>query len=80
MKHVTGLGGFFFKAKNAKKLQAWYRKHLGLPLDPMWGGWQFHWRAARNPKKKGYTVWSAFDADTDYFICSKTLFMASFFF
>jgi hypothetical protein len=42
MKHVTGLGGFFFKAKNVKKLQAWYRKHLGLPLDPMWGGWQFH--------------------------------------
>ena len=78
MKRVTGLGGFFFKAKNAKKLQEWYRKHLGLPLDPQWGGWQFHWREARNPKKKGYTVWSAFDADTDYFKPSKKPFMFNF--
>ena len=78
MKHVTGLGGFFFKAKNAKKLQAWYRKHLGLPLDPQWGGWQFHWRDAKNPRKKGYTVWSAFDAGTSYFKPSRKPFMFNF--
>jgi catechol 2,3-dioxygenase-like lactoylglutathione lyase family enzyme len=64
---VTGIGGIFFKAKNTKKLQAWYKKHLGLPLDPAWGGWSFEWRDVRNPKKKGATVWSAFDADTKYF-------------
>jgi predicted enzyme related to lactoylglutathione lyase len=78
MKHVTGLGGFFFKARNAKKLQAWYRKDLGRPLDPAWGGWQFHWREAKNPKKKGYTVWSAFGADTDYFKPRKKPFMFNF--
>ena len=64
---VTGLGGIFFKAKNTKKLQAWYRKHLGLPLDPAWGGWSFEWRDAKSLKKKGCTVWSAFEPDTDYF-------------
>jgi hypothetical protein len=78
MKHVTGLGGCFFKARNAKKLQAWYRKHPGLPLDPMWGGWQFHWREAKNPKKKGYTVWSAFDAGTGHLKPSRKPFMFNF--
>lgn len=78
MKRVTGLGGFFFKAKNAKKLQAWYRKHLGLPLDPGWGGWQFHWRDTKNPRKKGCTVWSAFGAGTGYFKPSRKPFMFNF--
>jgi hypothetical protein len=78
MKRVTGIGGIFFKAKDTRKLQAWYKKHLGLPLDPAWGGWQFHWREPKNPKKKGYTVWSAFDAGTDYFKPSKKPFMFNF--
>ena len=30
---VTGLGGVFFKAKNPTRLGAWYREHLGLPVD-----------------------------------------------
>lgn len=64
---VTGLGGIFFKAKNTKKLQAWYRKHLGLPLDPAWGGCTFDWRDAKDPTKEGCTVWSAFEPDTEYF-------------
>lgn len=77
-KRVTGIGGFFFKAKSAKKLAAWYRKHLGLPLDPTWGGWQFHWRDAKSPRKKGYTVWSVFDAATGYFRPSRKPFMFNF--
>lgn len=75
---VTGIGGIFFKATKPKKLQAWYKKHLGLPLDPSWGGWQFNWRDAKNPRKNGYTVWSAFDADTSYFKPSKKPFMFNF--
>lgn len=63
---VTGLGGVFFKVKNATKLGAWYQKHLGLPVEP-WGGCSFPWRDAKNPKKKGTTVWSPFPADTKYF-------------
>lgn len=65
-KRVTGLGGIFFKAKNPAKLGAWYQKHLGLPVES-WGGCSFGWRDAKNPKKKGATVWSPFPGDTDYF-------------
>ena len=75
---VTGIGGIFFKSKNTKKLQTWYKKHLGLPLDPVWGGWAFHWRGVSNPQKKSYTVWSAFEANTDYFKPSKKDFMFNF--
>lgn len=64
---VTGIGGIFFKAKNPKKLSAWYGKHLGLPVDPQWFGCSFPWREAKQPKKKGSTVWSPFDPDTKYF-------------
>jgi len=63
---ITGLGGIFFKARNPSLLGAWYRKHLGLPIEA-WGGFAFPWRDAINPKKKGSTVWSPFDADTQYF-------------
>ncbi len=64
---VTGLGGVFFKAKNPVKLGAWYRQHLGLPVDPNWGGCSFAWRDAKRPKQKGSTVWSPFPGDTKYF-------------
>jgi len=77
-RRVTGIGGIFFKAKDPKKLQAWYRRHLGLPLDPTWGGWQFEWRDASRPKKKGTTVWNAFAADTKYFRPSKKQFMINY--
>lgn len=77
-KRVIGLGGIFFKAKDTKKLRRWYVKHLGLPLDPMWGGWTFEWREAKNPRKKGATIWSAFEADTSYFKPSKKPFMFNF--
>ncbi|HWA28837.1 MAG TPA: VOC family protein [Lacunisphaera sp.] len=63
---ITGLGGIFFKARNPTKLGAWYRKHLGLPVES-WGGCSFAWRDAKSPKKKGSTVWSPFAADTEYF-------------
>ncbi len=64
---VTGIGGIFFKARNPKRLGAWYAEHLGLPVDPNWGGCAFEWRDAKKPKSKGCTVWSPFDADTKYF-------------
>ncbi len=66
-KRVTGLGGVFFKAKNPAKLGAWYKKHLGLPVDDTWGGCTFDWRDADKPKQKGSTAWSPFAADTKYF-------------
>jgi predicted enzyme related to lactoylglutathione lyase len=64
---VTGIGGIFFKTKNREKLIAWYKKHLGLPIEEEWGGCAFHWRGLKNPRKTGFTVWSLFNADTKYF-------------
>ena len=41
MKRVTGIGGIFFKAKDASALQAWYKRHLGIDVQE-WGGRGFH--------------------------------------
>lgn len=75
---VTGIGGIFFKAKDAPKLRAWYQRHLGLPIDPSWGGCAFEWREAGNPRRKGSTIWSAFDGDTGYFKPSRKPFMVNY--
>ena len=37
MKRVTGIGGIFFKAKDAPALQAWYKRHLAIDVQE-WGG------------------------------------------
>ena len=74
---VTGLGGVFFKAKNPTRLGAWYRTHLGLPVEA-WGGCSFLWRDAKSPKKKGSTVWSPFGADTKYFGAGKQSHMVNY--
>ena len=42
MKRVTGIGGIFFKAKDAPALQAWYKRHLGIDVQE-WGGTAFTW-------------------------------------
>ena len=75
---VTGLGGIFFRAKNMKNLQAWYKAHLGLPLDPAWGGCAFDWRDAHNPEQTGATIWSAFPANTKYFGPGRQTFMINY--
>lgn len=33
MKRVTGIGGIFFKAKDAPALHAWYKRHLGIDVQ-----------------------------------------------
>jgi catechol 2,3-dioxygenase-like lactoylglutathione lyase family enzyme len=75
---VTGIGGIFFRAKNAAELQQWYRKHLGLPVDPDWGGCAFPWRESRRPRREGLTVWSVFEHRTAYFRPSRKPFMINF--
>ena len=64
---VTGLGGIFFKAKNNKKLGAWYKQHLGLEVGEEWTGCMFPRRDAQQPKQKGSTIWSIFEGKSDYF-------------
>jgi len=58
---VTGIGGFFFRARDPQTLAAWYRTHLGLtaPDEAVW-----HQQA-------GPTVFVPFPADTDYFAADK---------
>ena len=77
MQRVTGIGGVFFKADDPEKLQAWYAKHLQLPIEN-WGGAVFRWREHEDPAREGYTVWSAFPSDTDYFEPGKKPFMINF--
>ena len=33
MQKVRGIGGVFFKAKDPAALGAWYREHLGIPVE-----------------------------------------------
>ena len=72
-KRVTGIGGIFFKAKDAKGLSTWYDKHLNispLPHSP-WGADDeaplFEWRDKDDPDKKCYTVFSTFPDDVEEF-------------
>lgn len=74
IKRVIGIGGFFFKSTESKKLVAWYGKHLGLKVDDY--GSTFWWK-----DKDGNdcsTQWSSFDEKTDYFEPSEKQFMQNF--
>ena len=43
MARVTGIGGVFLKCKgDSAALAAWYRTHLGMPLET-WGGAVLRW-------------------------------------
>ena len=76
MKKVTGIGGVFFKCKDPEKVKEWYSKHLGLAMDQY--GTSFEWRQGDDPKKYGFTQWSAFSDSTDYFEPSEKDFMINY--
>ena len=69
MKRVTGIGGIFFKAKDAPALQAWYKRHLGIDVQP-WGGTAF--------TEPGTTIWSIGSAQGDQFAPSTATFMVNY--
>ena len=79
MKHITGIGGIFFKANHPDKLGEWYRKHLGLDVEEF-GGVTFRENEASSEdrKRQAYIVWSPFPADTGYFAPSEKPFMINF--
>ena len=58
MERVTGIGGVFLRASEPAALNAWYAEHLGVAAPDSGEVWQ---------QQAGPTVWSGFDADTDYF-------------
>lgn len=65
MERVTGIGGIFFKARDPEKMSAWYREHLGLPVENNVA--ELISPAADPTNHTKRTVWSLFAADTDYF-------------
>src|SRR5690349_2396434 len=58
---VTGIGGFFFKAKDPKALAEWYAKNLGVGRTPTAKGME-PWR-----QEGGTTAFQPFPATTKYF-------------
>jgi predicted enzyme related to lactoylglutathione lyase len=52
---VTGLGGFFFRARKPGALARWYADHLGVGTGES-GAWE---------QEAGETLFLPFDADTD---------------
>ena len=76
MKKVTGIGGIFFKCKDPKKMNEWYKTHLGLNTTDY--GVTFEWREAEDSTKKGQTQWSTFSETTKYFEPSTKDFMINY--
>jgi predicted enzyme related to lactoylglutathione lyase len=66
MEKITGIGGVFFKARDAGALRRWYGEKLGIDVDN-WGGAQF-----------GDTVWTIFEGSTRYFDPSAQPFMVNY--
>ena len=77
MKRVTGIGGIFFKAKDAPALHAWYRRHLGIDVQP-WGGAAFSWTDGEGKPVGGTTVWSIGSEQSDQFAPSTAPFMVNY--
>ena len=76
MARVLGIGGVFFKSKDPAALSNWYRDVLGLELQE-WGGIVFE-PAAMAAHPGAATVFSPFEADSDYFAPSTREFMINF--
>jgi predicted enzyme related to lactoylglutathione lyase len=71
MKRVTGIGGIFIKSSDPARLREWYKKHLAIDFEE-WGGVAFRW------KEPGTTVWSIFEAKSNYFDPSTAPFMVNY--
>lgn len=76
MAKVTGIGGVFFKSKDAKALTAWYAKHLGITIAP-WGGAVLRWNEDK-AADKGATAWNIEDTHSDKFSPSESSFMINY--
>jgi catechol 2,3-dioxygenase-like lactoylglutathione lyase family enzyme len=65
MARVTGIGGVFFKARDAEALRAWYRTHLGLDVQA-WGGVTFGGAESASGGEP-VTVWTIFPETSSHF-------------
>ena len=58
---VTGIGGFFFRARDPKVLAQWYQEHLGITVIPQSAG-DSAWTQQAGP-----TAFQPFPEKTTYF-------------
>jgi predicted enzyme related to lactoylglutathione lyase len=77
MKRVTGIGGIFFKAKDAPALHAWYKDHLGIDVQP-WGGAAFPWTDDEGKPVAGTTAWLIAKQESKQFAPSDASFMVNY--
>ena len=77
MKRATGIGGIFFKAKDAPALRAWYRRHLGIDVQD-WGGASFDWKDDDGKPVGGTTAWLIATAESKQFAPSTSSFMVNY--
>jgi predicted enzyme related to lactoylglutathione lyase len=55
---ISGFGGLFFRCRDPQALARWYADHFGIKMVGDGPPWM---------QEAGYTVFSPFPADTDYF-------------
>jgi len=72
--HITGVGGVFVTSKDPKKLAAWYRDVLGIPIET-WGGAALRYDAPNHP---AVLVWNAMPVGSGYEAPSTREFMLDF--
>ncbi len=77
MKRVTGIGGIFFKAKDAPAVQAWYKTHLGIDVQS-WRGTTFDWNDSDGKPTGGTTAWLIKPAESEQFSPSNASFMVNY--
>ncbi|HEV2474713.1 MAG TPA: VOC family protein [Chthonomonadales bacterium] len=77
MNRVTGIGGIFFKAKDAPALQEWYKRHLGIDVQE-WGGAAFDWTDRDGAPTGGTTAWSICSSESDQFEPGSASFMVNY--
>lgn len=69
---VTGIGGFFFRARDTAALTQWYDEHLGVTQVPSTYE-QMPWAQEAGP-----TVFAPFREDTTYFGAPEQVWMINF--
>ena len=72
MEKVTGIGGFFFRAKDPKALALWYQQHLGILTIPTSDG-ETAWQ-----QEAGSTAFTPFPEATKYFGDPQKVWMLNF--
>ena len=72
MEKVEGIGGFFFRAEEPKKLAVWYEENLGITQTPT----DYDTKPWR--QEAGTSVFAPFDSGTAYFGDKKNQWMINF--